>query len=1100
MKRMRHDRCADDGPRRAALRATALNGIDYVEVDEADRHRLTVYFIAKLGDLAKSLKAANFAVVGGRRVRDIRVVDIEVHRGDGRDRDDCVVLTVDTSGDFSPYMLCVVSATDGQPSDHAHPHFDPVYACVDFTFQAGCPSNLDCAVTAVCPSPADAQPAFGYLAKDYASFRQLMLDRLSIVLPQWKERHEPDLLLALVELLAYEGDRLSYLQDAVATEAYLDTARQRISVRRHARLVDYRMHEGCNARAWVFVEASEDTAALPLDAFFLVTAFPGAPVDGAVLAQEDLRRFAGASYEVFEPVVAPRRRLATGCRTRSPAATLTRLVKGKDAAERLLRERIDPVVLKALHEWDGRGEPGAALVERAFDELDRLVREESFCHEKAFALHCRRGPARRALRRPVRAADYPRINRMLLESVLGEAFESESGVRFFTSHNSIVLYTWGERGCCLALGATSATLVDAGAGDVRTRVLRLRAGDFLLFEEVKGPATGREEDADPAHRHVVRLTRVMHRTDPVNHLPLLDVSWSAEDALPFSLCISVQGPAPECAWIDGVAVARGNIIVVDHGAREVDELDAVEVDAIQQPCGACQPEQTLVPRRYRPTLEQPDLTYAEPPAADASAARLMRQDLQRALPAIALKQVPVRPPILDVPDPLDRFRNPVAPTAFDNDDLASAPALLARLLKSDRDLDAVSRYLKAKLDQASLAALAAYQLPEEPVSSLRRGLIDVLNGALDDLALYDVERFPDALQDDATAALLAGQPLPPDLDRLLRRWLLEQSYPEALAPTARFVEDWTPRLDLLESSADERAFVVEMDDQRRAHLRFGDDDLGRRPEGSTRFRAFYRVGSGIAGNVGAGAISLFVMRETRLEGVALKPLNPLPAIGGTAPENLDEVRQRAPYAIRQRLARAIVAPDYASLAAREFADSLQGAAAQLTWTGSWFEADVTLDPFGREAIGYETVAAVDADLEQFRRIGHDLRVAAARYAPLAITLHVCVAPGFQQAHVLAALTDVFSSRIRKDGTRGFFHPDNLRFGQAVETSPLQAAAQRVAGVRWSRVTRLERLGDGDRGDLANGVLPIAPTEVARVDSDPGFPENGAIAFDMEGGR
>ncbi len=37
----------------------------------------------------------------------------------------------------------------------------------------------------------------------------------------------------------------------VANEAYLNTARQRISVRRHARLVDYYLHEGCNARAFV---------------------------------------------------------------------------------------------------------------------------------------------------------------------------------------------------------------------------------------------------------------------------------------------------------------------------------------------------------------------------------------------------------------------------------------------------------------------------------------------------------------------------------------------------------------------------------------------------------------------------------------------------------------------------------------------------------------------------------------------------------------------------------------------------------------------------------------------------------------------------------
>ena len=43
----------------------------------------------------------------------------------------------------------------------------------------------------------------------------------------------------LVEALAYTADQLSYQQDAVATEAYLGTARRRVSIRRHARLMDY---------------------------------------------------------------------------------------------------------------------------------------------------------------------------------------------------------------------------------------------------------------------------------------------------------------------------------------------------------------------------------------------------------------------------------------------------------------------------------------------------------------------------------------------------------------------------------------------------------------------------------------------------------------------------------------------------------------------------------------------------------------------------------------------------------------------------------------------------------------------------------------------
>ena len=55
---------------------------------------------------------------------------------------------------------------------------------------------------------------------------------------------------------------LSYKQDAVATEAYLQTARSRISLRRHALLVDYHVHDGCNARTWMQLQVSRTCRAL----------------------------------------------------------------------------------------------------------------------------------------------------------------------------------------------------------------------------------------------------------------------------------------------------------------------------------------------------------------------------------------------------------------------------------------------------------------------------------------------------------------------------------------------------------------------------------------------------------------------------------------------------------------------------------------------------------------------------------------------------------------------------------------------------------------------------------------------------------------------
>jgi hypothetical protein len=99
--------------------------------------------------------------------------------------------------------------------------------------------------------PRTPSAAIDYLAKDFASFRQLMLDRIARTYPAWSERHIPDVGIVMVELLAYAADYLSYYQDVVATDAYLATARSRTAVRRHARTLGYRLHDGCAARVWL---------------------------------------------------------------------------------------------------------------------------------------------------------------------------------------------------------------------------------------------------------------------------------------------------------------------------------------------------------------------------------------------------------------------------------------------------------------------------------------------------------------------------------------------------------------------------------------------------------------------------------------------------------------------------------------------------------------------------------------------------------------------------------------------------------------------------------------------------------------------------------
>src|ERR1700749_842945 len=99
-----------------------------------------------------------------------------------------------------------------------------------FSFKAGCPTEFDCRPQIECAPNALAEPTLDYLAKDYQSFRRLMLDLVSMRNPSWPGRLPADLGITLVELLAYAGDYLSYYQDAgPGTESYLDTCLHRIS-------------------------------------------------------------------------------------------------------------------------------------------------------------------------------------------------------------------------------------------------------------------------------------------------------------------------------------------------------------------------------------------------------------------------------------------------------------------------------------------------------------------------------------------------------------------------------------------------------------------------------------------------------------------------------------------------------------------------------------------------------------------------------------------------------------------------------------------------------------------------------------------------------
>jgi hypothetical protein len=519
--------------RRSAVRGSALNGIDFLEVvdleapAEADRQRfLHVHLLNDPGALVFDLDEVR--IEGGERIRGIEVVDVQMGLGP---QANVVVVEVDRRGDFSPYRLRLVR---GLADDRSPPGFDPQLAAVEFSFKAECPTDFDCRPLHVCPPPEERPPLIDYLAKDYESLRRLMLDRMATLAPSWEQRNPADLGVTLVELLAYVGDEISYAQDSAFAEGFLDRARSRVSARRLARLVDYRMSEGVNARTYVHFAVSADVTPLLPD----------------------------------EPVL--------------PARTaVTTLIAGQD-----IHLPADPAVIAR-----------AAVV---FETM-----------------------------RPVQA--------------------------LFLDHNRMPFYAWGDRRCCLPKGATRATL----AGHYPN----LRVGETLIFEEIVGPRTGRPADADPARRHPVRLVSVEAigegggpLTDPLTGDRVTEIAWAGADALPCAFCLSAEtDEAFGALFIEPVSVARGNVVLADHGRIiEEEALGPVPesgiawaAEATAEPCD--RPRPRAIPPRFLPQLAERPVTHAIPRSlgdcgAAAGSRPRDRPDLARKRARRRRLERPARPP------------------------------------------------------------------------------------------------------------------------------------------------------------------------------------------------------------------------------------------------------------------------------------------------------------------------------------------------------------------------------------------------------------------------------------------------------------------------
>lgn len=450
-------------------------------------------------DFDNGLRAAHdlFPLRGGLRkpagALSDQVKAVSVAKVAGQDR--VLQLTVEPIGDYSTYTLSV-----------NYQKIDPLLSEIDFKFRPGC-FNL-CQPDWPAPPAPNTDPPIDYLAKDFESFRHTLITWMGQKVPNWEPTSEADLDQVLIELFSVAADELSDFQDRVVNEAYLGTARKRVSLARHARLMDYHLHHGNQAST---------TLALQVNG-------PDILEDGFLALTEGELKEPATIVFAHHQTTAPLFELAPALQTDlDTAAVSAALRQAFDDRDWTLSPSVNITIVSLGSAW---------LVDDSGNHRTFCVKSET---------------GRLYVYAP--NLDH-RLNQMSL----------------YTWDEAIPALKAGSTQADLKVDPTG----DEDMAKYVETLIRDEAITTLLIQEELNPLTGEVRGHDPTKRQLLRLLpgdenrelRATAMQDPVASEWYVRVRWKEEDKLKYNYCFTVECGATK---VNDVSAFYGNLVGVHHG-------------------------------------------------------------------------------------------------------------------------------------------------------------------------------------------------------------------------------------------------------------------------------------------------------------------------------------------------------------------------------------------------------------------------------------------------------------------------------------------------------------------------------------------------------
>jgi predicted phage baseplate assembly protein len=271
---------------------------------------------------------------------------------------------------------------------------------------------------------------------------------------------------------------------------------------------------------------------------------------------------------------------------------------------------------------------------------------------------------------------------------------------------------------------------------------------------------------------------------------------------------------------------------------------------------------------------------------------------------------------------------------------------------------------------------------------------------------------------------------------------------------------WHEYRDLYGPGGRDRAYAVRIDDDGVAKVEFGDGVTGARlPSGIENVRARYRVGTGLAGQVKPGQLTLLTNPPLGVKRVT----NPFAASGASDPEAGDAARSHAPLTVRT-LDRTVSLDDF-----EDFAATFAGIGkAQAAWLWSGEErlivltlADASGAPLDTASVAFDHLAKALVSAGEPRR-----HVQLVPYVPrpFQVVARLVLAPDFSASAVVTQAAATLADSLAFE---------QRAFAQPVAQSEIESTLQAVAGVVAVDLTQLHLAG-------GTGVSPLLQASGATV--------------------